>query len=55
MLKAKTIALSCGFYMYADVYNFCRIRIGSKGNYMDESFYIFFEKLTCFIFLKHHE
>lgn len=43
MIKAKIITLSCGVYMYANVYNMGRIRIGHKENYMNVSFYIVYE------------
>lgn len=40
MIKAKSIALSYGIYMYVNVYNIGRIKIGPKENYMNPSFYI---------------
>lgn len=40
MIKAKCITLSCGVYIYANVYNMGRKRIGHKENYMNASFYI---------------
>lgn len=40
MIKAKSITVSCGVYIYVNVYNIGRIKIGHKENYMNPSFYI---------------